>query len=402
MTSRYRVTAILILSITWCCCNACEVDDVAVYNVKLHLMWDDDIYHREHQGKHQWSQVFGQSHNRSYALYRVGEPSRPSVLDFIQFGTLDPLMEESEEEPKVYDQFIAPPVENGQGETETVVFVDGEHSMVSLMSKILPSEDWFIGVDSLDLCLRSSWVDQLTLDLEPLVAGIAGNDKKNPNPVKKLPRSHFGGNRLYKYNQSPRQKHHIAKVEFTKVKEYSSKELNNLVRKELFSKTRNYHKKVPETSYGFEEELTTQNNLQRLKELEEEPVGTPRPNNPDNNVVVVTKAPVIGNSQDESSLELDSMDEVVLAVANGKKLGLGKHLPRHFKSRLHHAVNKTRGNDCVVSAWSDWTPCMDPCSKKRRVRTVVQSKRGNGKDCPPLVQEHICGRCVRGDGDYTW
>ncbi|KAI5646044.1 hypothetical protein NE865_01937 [Phthorimaea operculella] len=385
--------------------SACEVDDVAVYNVKLHMMWDDDIFHKEFPGKAQWSQVFGQSHNRSYALYRVGEVSRPSVLDFIQFGTLDPLMEESEEEPKVYDQFIAPAVENGEGETETVVFVDGEHSMVSLMSKILPSEDWFIGVDSLDLCLRSSWVDQLTLDLEPMEAGIEGQDNKNPKPVKKIPHSHFGRNSLHKYNQNSRQ-NHIAKVEFTKVKEYSSKELNNLVRKEILHKPRNYHNKVPErfqTSYEYNEELTTQNNLQRLKDLEEEPVGTPRPNNPDNNVVVVTKAPAFEDSQKGmDSSELDNMDEVVLAVANGKKLGLGKHLPRHFRSRLHHAVNKIHGNDCVVSAWSDWSPCTDPCSKKKRVRTVVQRKRGNGKACPPLIQEQVCGRCVRGDGDYTW
>lgn len=38
--------------------------------------------------------------------------------------------------------------------------------------------------------------------------------------------------------------------------------------------------------------------------------------------------------------ELKNMDDVVLAVAHGRKLGLHKHLPRHFRSRLHHAVNR--------------------------------------------------------------
>jgi hypothetical protein len=38
-------------------------------------------------------------------------------------------------------------------------------------------------------------------------------------------------------------------------------------------------------------DLTTKNNIDHLKELEEDPIGTPKPNQPDNDVIVVTKAP---------------------------------------------------------------------------------------------------------------
>lgn len=41
-------------------------------------------------------------------------------------------MEEGNEEAKVYDQFSAPAVGDGEGETQGLVFVDGEHSLVSL------------------------------------------------------------------------------------------------------------------------------------------------------------------------------------------------------------------------------------------------------------------------------
>lgn len=30
---------------------------------------------------------------------------------------------------------------------------------------MIPSPDWFVGVDSLDLCVDSSWVDEVTLDV---------------------------------------------------------------------------------------------------------------------------------------------------------------------------------------------------------------------------------------------
>jgi len=36
---------------------------------------------------------------------------------------------------------------------------------------MIPSPDWFVGLDSLDLCRGGDWLDQLTVDLDPLDAG---------------------------------------------------------------------------------------------------------------------------------------------------------------------------------------------------------------------------------------
>ena len=36
---------------------------------------------------------------------------------------------------------------------------------VSLISKLSPSPDWFIGIDSLDLCVDSKWVDSITIEV---------------------------------------------------------------------------------------------------------------------------------------------------------------------------------------------------------------------------------------------
>ena len=42
---------------------------------------------------------------------------------------------------------------------------------VSMVAKVVPSPDWFIGVDGLDLCRRSAWLDTHTVDLHPYDAG---------------------------------------------------------------------------------------------------------------------------------------------------------------------------------------------------------------------------------------
>lgn len=84
----------------------------------------------------------GQSHNISYALYRVGEVSRPSVRDFAQHGTLDELVKQGDEEPKVYDQFSAPGVGSGEGGTENLVLLDGAHSLVRIKAFTILSCDF--------------------------------------------------------------------------------------------------------------------------------------------------------------------------------------------------------------------------------------------------------------------
>ncbi|MGH0161851.1 UNVERIFIED_CONTAM: hypothetical protein FKN15_041973 [Acipenser sinensis] len=56
------------------------------------------------------------------------------------------------------------------------------HPQLSLMGKIIPSPDWFVGVDSLDLCDGGQWVQEVSLDLYPYDAGTdSGFTFSSPN-----------------------------------------------------------------------------------------------------------------------------------------------------------------------------------------------------------------------------
>lgn len=39
------------------------------------------------------------------------------------------------------------------------------HLQVSLMSRIVPSPDWFVGIDSFDLCVDGGWIDTITIEV---------------------------------------------------------------------------------------------------------------------------------------------------------------------------------------------------------------------------------------------
>ncbi|KAI8421897.1 hypothetical protein MSG28_009828 [Choristoneura fumiferana] len=226
MGTMWRVATILVflfgLSL------GCDDNDVAAYKVTVRTLWSEETFPKDYpqyRPRAQWSQVFGQSHNTSYALFRIGETARPSVRQFAQTGKLDDLVDEGDDEPKVYDQFSAPAIGKGVGVTENMVFVNGEHSLVSLMARIIPSPDWFVGVDSINLCVDSSWVDEVTLDLDPLDAGAASGltftaprwDTTPPEAVFRHKPRHPNHPASGFYYPQLRELPTIAKVEFTKV-----------------------------------------------------------------------------------------------------------------------------------------------------------------------------------------
>lgn len=45
--------------------------------------------------------------------------------------------------------FIGSPILSGSGHNEANIFADANHTLVSFVTKITPSPDWFVGVDSL-------------------------------------------------------------------------------------------------------------------------------------------------------------------------------------------------------------------------------------------------------------
>lgn len=50
------------------------------------------------------------------------------------------------------------------------------------MVKMIPSPDWFVGVDSINLCKDNQWTEEVTIDLQPHDAGTdSGFTFSSPN-----------------------------------------------------------------------------------------------------------------------------------------------------------------------------------------------------------------------------
>lgn len=61
---------------------------------------------------------------------------------------------------------------NITGKTFAVFRVDSENHLVSFVSMISPSPDWFVGISALELCQQDcTWLESKVIDLYPWDAG---------------------------------------------------------------------------------------------------------------------------------------------------------------------------------------------------------------------------------------
>lgn len=90
----------------------------------------------------------------------------------------------------------------GQMETTQVLYCILSDPQLSLMVKVIPSPDWFVGVDSINLCQGDQWKEEATFDLQPFDAGTdSGFTFSSPNfptsPVERVTKVGFTENKTH-------------------------------------------------------------------------------------------------------------------------------------------------------------------------------------------------------------
>lgn len=143
-------------------------------------------------------------------MWRKNEYVSNGLREFAERGEAWALMKEieaaGEKLQSVHAVFSAPAVPSGTGQTSAELEVHPRHSLVSrgepgrgyvliaaaakssgpiqvsFVVRIVPSPDWFVGVDSLNLCEGGRWKEQVALDLYPHDAGTdSGFTFSSPN-----------------------------------------------------------------------------------------------------------------------------------------------------------------------------------------------------------------------------
>ncbi|KAJ3587689.1 hypothetical protein NHX12_011286 [Muraenolepis orangiensis] len=211
----------------------CTAAQSAQYSLTFTGKWTQAAFPKQYpifRPPAQWSPLIGVSHSVDYHMWRRGDFASNGVREFTEKAEAWTLMKEvdtaGERIQSALGIFSAPAVRGGTGQASAEFEVFARNSYLSLMVRIVPSPDWFVGVDSLDLCEGDQWRENVSMELYPYDAGTdSGFTFSSPNyetvPQDKVTQitssfpSHPANSFFY-----PRLKHlpPIAKVTLTKVK----------------------------------------------------------------------------------------------------------------------------------------------------------------------------------------
>ncbi|XP_013415677.1 spondin-2 [Lingula anatina] len=313
----------------------CRAKGVAVYSVTFQAKWNKKLFPKMfplYRPPAQWSKLIGRSHDSKYSLWTQGKYASKAVKEFAKTGRTMQFDQEAQGFNGIFDVFNGPRIQKGHGISVTKFYADPMHPKVSAMAKLIPSPDWFVGVDSINLCQNGEWITDVKVDLDPMDAGVdrgftftspdwPENEKifritsKYPNH----PANPFFYPRLAKLP-------HIGHLIFKRVRVYDDGE----VAKDAMDED-NAGGNVDDSVDYYDDDVEDE-------EHEDESHGN----------------------------DLDAMDA--------------------DKSQFTPL-------DCIVSDWGAWSGCSKTCGfgKRTRHRVVVQERQNGGHTCPILKEEETCG-----------
>ncbi|KAM6448234.1 spondin-2 isoform 1-T2 [Liasis olivaceus] len=167
----------------------CGAGDPATYSIVFTGKWSQVAFPKQYplyRPPAQWSSLLGVAHNSDYSMWKANEYASNGMRDFVERGEPWALMKEieaaGEKMQSIYGIFSASAVATGTGQTSTVFEVDARHPLVSTAVRIVPSPDWFVGIENFNLCEKDHWKHQVSMDLFPYDAGTdSGFTFSSPN-----------------------------------------------------------------------------------------------------------------------------------------------------------------------------------------------------------------------------
>lgn len=159
-------------------------DDRAIYQVTFASTWSEETHPGFPAGAH-FSPLIGATHSLSANFWMSGTLASPGIEQMAETGGTSILRDEINAADDAVLETISG-ASLGASPAEVIIpqiAVDQEHSLVTLVTMIAPSPDWFVGVHDLSLQDgEGNWQDSVVVTLYPYDAGSDdGTDYTSPD-----------------------------------------------------------------------------------------------------------------------------------------------------------------------------------------------------------------------------
>lgn len=192
-----RVLALLLLT-----ASVATAQTSATYEVTFTSTWSAATHPEDFPSNPHYSPLIGASHDADVSLWKPGETATPGVESMAETGGTTALRAEIEAHAnagRVARVLSGSGISLSPGSVTMSLAVDDDAPLVTLVSMLAPSPDWFVGVAGLDLREGGEWVAERTVDLYVYDAGTddgaaytSPNDDSDPKqPIARIEAAPF-------------------------------------------------------------------------------------------------------------------------------------------------------------------------------------------------------------------
>ena len=153
-----------------------EQPATASYRVAFNARWTSATHPTTTPSDAHFSNPVLAVHSTPGAMFDLGAATSPGVKDVAEFGRTATLLGELRSNAAVTDaQVTAGVPAPAIGSRSFDITVTQEADLVSLVTMLAPSSDWFVGLSSFDL-FKGVWLQTTTIDAGNYDAGTSGGD----------------------------------------------------------------------------------------------------------------------------------------------------------------------------------------------------------------------------------
>lgn len=173
----------------------CAQAEVVEYEVTFDATWSQATHPQNFPPGPHFSGLIGGTHNAAVTFWQEGELATTGIENMAELGSKTALTNELNAAIGAGDAFsvlsgggISP----SPGSVTLTFQISDTHQLVTLVSMLAPSPDWFVGVAGLDLRDgNGNWRNTIVVDLDPYDAGTdsgttftsANADTQPPDPI---------------------------------------------------------------------------------------------------------------------------------------------------------------------------------------------------------------------------
>ena len=179
---RVKILSIFLPLVFICCeagknivsTNMTEPSAKASYMLTFTSTWSATTHPVNFPPNPHFSGLVGGTHNVNAVFWQEGNPASKGIKDMAERGLKDPLIAEID---SAILQSNAGAVLSGgglAGSPDSVLLsfdISKEYPLITVVSMLAPSPDWFIGVSGLPLFENNQWVEKIVVNLYAYDAG---------------------------------------------------------------------------------------------------------------------------------------------------------------------------------------------------------------------------------------